>query len=210
LREQYGLPPRYFLSSNRFVPKKNLSRLLAAYSHYREQAGSRAWDLVLCGDGPLRDELEALAGRLGLGESVHFPGFVQYEDLPVYYGLASAFVHVSTVEQWGLVVNEASAAGLPVLVSNRCGCAPELVVEGRNGWVLDPMDALGIASVMVRVSDDPQQAAQMGRESQKIVSAFSPLRFADGLASAVVRAREEQSTGPSILDRLIVRLMALR
>jgi glycosyltransferase involved in cell wall biosynthesis len=135
---------------------------------------------------------------------------VQYEDLPVYYGLASAFVHVSTVEQWGLVVNEASAAGLPVLVSNRCGCAPELVVEGRNGWVLDPMDALGIASVMVRVSDDPQQAAQMGRESQKIVSAFSPLRFADGLASAVVRAREEQSTGPSILDRLIVRLMALR
>ena len=59
--------------------------------------------------------------ELGLKSHVLLPGFRQYDELPAYYGLAGAFVHASTTEQWGLVVNEAMASGLPVLVSNRCG-----------------------------------------------------------------------------------------
>ena len=75
---------------------------------------------------------------LGLDNDVIFPGFIQYDELPAYYGLAKAFIHASTVEQWGLVVNEALAAGLPVLVSERCGCAPDLVREGRERLHLRP------------------------------------------------------------------------
>jgi 1,2-diacylglycerol 3-alpha-glucosyltransferase len=55
-------------------------------------------------------------------------------------GLASAFIQASTTEQWGLVVNEAMASGLPVLVSERCGCAPDLVKNGVNGYTFDPYD----------------------------------------------------------------------
>jgi len=210
LRERYKLPQRYFLLSSRFVPKKNLARLLTAYARYREAAGPSAWDLVLCGDGPLRGELEAMADRLGLSSWVRFPGFVQYDELPVYYGLASAFVLVSTTEQWGLVVNEAASAGLPLLVSKQCGCVPELVAEGRNGKTLDPLDEGGIADAMKFLSDDPDRAARMGQASQDVVSAFSPTRFADSLVLAAACAVERPVLKPSAVDRLLVRLVAMR
>ena len=132
-RSRLGLPPSYFLACCRFVEKKNLFRLIAAFAQYRQRTVVDAWDLVLIGDGPLRPDLIRLVVRYGLEEAVHLPGFQQYEAMPSYYGLAGAFVHASTTEQWGLVVNEAMAAGLPVIVSDRCGCAPDLVFRARNG-----------------------------------------------------------------------------
>src|SRR5581483_400271 len=102
LRAERGLPERYFLTSARFVPKKNLPTLIDAFARYRRRAGAGAWDLVVIGDGPLRPELEAQVRRLGVGDAAHLPGFKQYGDLPAYYGLASAFVLPSTMDQWGL------------------------------------------------------------------------------------------------------------
>ena len=64
------------------------------------------------------------------GAGVRFEGFRQYGELPGYYAGAGAFVHPAHEEPWGLVVNEAMASGLPVLVSRRCGCAGDLVAEG--------------------------------------------------------------------------------
>src|SRR5262249_2927555 len=128
VRRKHALPENYFLASARFVEKKNLPRLISAYAEYRRRSSayvkatadmeggsqksevseSKAlWDLVLLGDGPLKTDLCRLISDLRLNEHVHLPGFKQYEELPVYYGLAKAFVHVSTIEQWGLVVNEA-------------------------------------------------------------------------------------------------------
>ncbi|HET9367018.1 MAG TPA: glycosyltransferase, partial [Candidatus Udaeobacter sp.] len=130
VRKQYGLPINYFLASARFIPKKNLLALVRAYAEYRQRAKRRgqsaeSWELVLLGDGPLKADLSRLISDLRLDDCVHLPGFKQYDELPVYYALANAFVHVSKSEQWGLVVNEALASGLPVIVSNRCGCVPE-------------------------------------------------------------------------------------
>ena len=69
------------------------------------------WDLVLLGDGPLKTDICRLISDLRLNEHVHLPGFKPYDELPVYYALANAFVHASATEQWGLVVNEAIASG---------------------------------------------------------------------------------------------------
>jgi glycosyltransferase involved in cell wall biosynthesis len=96
------------------------------------------------------DEISAPRQQLGLEAHVLFPGPKGYAELPYYYGLAEAFIHASTTEQWGLVVNEAMAAGLPVLVSERCGCAPDLVVPGFNGLLFSPEDVKGAAKVMVK------------------------------------------------------------
>ena len=90
--------------------------------------------------------------RADLAGAVVLPGFQQYDELPAFYGLASAFVHASTTEQWGLVVNEAMAAGLPVIVSERCGCAPDLVEDGVNGFTFDPQDVEELAGLMRRVA----------------------------------------------------------
>src|SRR6266481_4423615 len=149
VRCNYGLPENYFLASARFIEKKNLPRLIRAYAEYRDRLKETGatdpgynrdtpWELVLLGDGPLRETLNAQLSTLNLHSHVHLPGFKQYDELPVYYALANAFVHASTTEQWGLVVNEAIASGLPVIVSERCGCVPELV--RGNGFTFDPMD----------------------------------------------------------------------
>src|SRR5207247_9937771 len=95
---------------------------------------------------------------LNLNEHVHLPGFKPYDELPAYYALANAFVHASTTEQWGLVVNEAIASGLPVIVSNRCGCAPELV--NGNGFNFDATNENELTArllEMASLSDSEQQ-----------------------------------------------------
>src|SRR4029077_20793861 len=114
-RTEYGLPENYFLASARFIEKKNLSVLLRAYAEYHKHAAKTAWHLVLLGDGPLRRDLCHLIADLGLSGVVVLPGFKQYHELPVYYGLAGAFVHPSKREPRGLVVKKTQASGLPLL-----------------------------------------------------------------------------------------------
>ncbi len=145
---------------------------------------SDPWSLVLVGDGPLRPELERLVSELHLQDFVHLPGFKQYPDLPAYYGCARAFVHASTTEQWGLVVNEAMASGLPVLVSNRCGCANDLVQDGINGFAFDPYNTEQLAQLMLRVSAPEFPLSTFGRASRRIISEWGPERFATGMLAA--------------------------
>lgn len=191
-----GLKRNYLLSSGRFVEKKNFLRLISAYARYRalilsglsseSPASLLPWALVLLGDGPLRDALSSEIKRQNVQGHVFMPGFKQYEELPTFYGSSHCFVHPSTTEQWGLVVNEAMASGLPVLVSNRCGCAPDLVQEGVNGFTFDPYDVEGMARLMLKMTlMEHSRREEMGRKSQEIIADWGPERFAQGLRSAV-------------------------
>lgn len=184
LRRELGLPERYWLTCARFVPKKNLGCALDAYARIARRVGPEKWGLVVVGDGPGRAELEARAASLGVAGSVVFPGFVQYPQLPRYYGLASAFLLPSTVEQWGLVVNEAMAAGLPVVVSDACGCAPELVQEGVNGFTFPAGDCDALALRMERLAAAPELRA-MGEASRRIITSWTPATFARNMEGAV-------------------------
>lgn len=177
LQEILKLPRPFLLASARFVEKKNLPRLIDAYGAARK--GEEFPDLVLMGDGPLRREIEGQIRALRLDDSVHLPGFVQYSDLPKYYGLALAFVHASTTEQWGLVVNEAMASGLPVIVSNACGCATDLVEEGINGFTFHPQDTARLASLLCDFAKmSPEMRCAMGDASRRIIAQWTPETFA--------------------------------
>ena len=208
VRKQYGLPENYFLASARFIEKKNLPTLIRAYAAYRqksEASGNPPWDVVLLGDGPLREALKSQLSTLNLHRHVRLPGFKQYDELPVYYALAKAFVHASTTEQWGLVVNEATASGLPVIVSNRCGCVPELV-QG-NGFTFEPTDEHELVSrllQMASLSDDERR--RLGDASYRIAAKFAPERFGEGLEEAVQLALN-QPRKASLLCRTLVRLL---
>src|SRR3984893_14157293 len=188
-RNRLALLDRFFLASARFVPNKNLIGLIDAYAHYRQGAGASACGLVLLGDRAQRAESDARIAAHGIGDHVALPGFKQYGDLPAYYGLAGAFVHVSRVEPWGLVVNEAMAAGLPVVVSSSCGCAPELVTEGKNGFVVEAGD-IGILAVRLAelAGMDPNARSEMGERSSEIIAPWSPARFAEGCRATVETA----------------------
>ncbi len=208
IRKQYGLPENYFLASARFIEKKNLPTLIRAYAAYRqksEASGNPPWDVVLLGDGPLREALKSQLSTLNLHRHVRLPGFKQYDELPVYYALAKAFVHASTTEQWGLVVNEAIASGLPVIVSNRCGCVPELV-QG-NGFTFEPTDEHELVSrllQMASLSDDERR--RLGDASYRIAAKFAPERFGEGLEEAAQLAFN-QPRKASLLCRTLVRLL---
>jgi hypothetical protein len=129
------------------------------------------------------------------------PGFKQYDELPVYYGLAGAFIHASTVEQWGLVVNEAMASGLPVLVSNRCGCAADLVREGVNGFTFDPYNVEQLAQLMLKISAFSFPLSTFGASSREIIAAWGTFAFGEGLAEAVSSARKRPPIPARWLDR---------
>jgi 1,2-diacylglycerol 3-alpha-glucosyltransferase len=189
-RQCLGLLKPFFLTVCRFIPKKNLALLIEAYRHYRDLAGAGAWDLVLCGSGPLEHALQRQARDL---QGVHFPGFKQIDELPEYYGLASAFILPSShYEQWGLVVNEAMASGLPVLVSSACGCVPDLVPEGVNGFTFDPWDGEGLAQLMLKMSSREVDLKAMGEASGRIIADWSPEVFARNLFRAVNAAADHR------------------
>jgi glycosyltransferase involved in cell wall biosynthesis len=210
-RRRLGLPENYFLASSRFVEKKNLSRLLAAFARFRALAPGSGWKLVLLGDGPLKGDILAQSNALSLGEDLLLPGFQQYGQLPAFYGLASAFIHASTVEQWGLVVNEAMAAGLPVLASNRYGCAADLVREGVNGFPFDPLDVEKLAGLMAKIASSGEGRLRMGEASRRIVAEWPLERFAEGLEGAVrsaAPARRARLADAALLHLLMERTFA--
>jgi glycosyltransferase involved in cell wall biosynthesis len=180
----------FFLAINRFIQKKNIPNLLKAYAGYVQQSND-PWDLVLCGDGELRPQIDQQIDALGLTHHVHLPGFLQQDELLPYLAHASCFIHASTQEQWGLVVNEAMAAGLPVLVSNRCGCYEDLVVEGVNGWGFDPDSVEQMQQLMSKVSSNEEQLRAMGHAALAHIQNFSPRYYAHGLHQAAEYALQQ-------------------
>ncbi len=178
-----GLPEApYFLAVNRFVPEKNLARLVRAFATYREAAPrGTAWDLALCGDGPGAAAVDAAVAASGCAGAIHRPGFLQADELPRWCAFAGAFVHPSLMEPWGLVVNEAAACGLPLLVSDRAGCAETLVPDGprSTGRRFDPRDVEGLAADLAWMSGLPESERRaLGRRAAEVVARWGPGRFA--------------------------------
>ena len=128
----------------RFVPKKNLLRLLEAYAGYRGRAGADAWHLVLLGDGELRGDIERRSALPDLAGAVLLPGFRQYDELPAYYGLARAFVHArlpSSGASWSTSGPRACRCWSPIAAA-----VPLIPVEvGVNGFTFDPYDVEELA-----------------------------------------------------------------
>lgn len=200
-RADFGLPENYFLTVCRFTLEKNLLRLLVSYRLYLDCEPATTWDLVLVGEGPLRQKLINKVQRLGLGARVHVRSFASYDALPVYYGLARGFILPSVYEPWGLVVNEALISGLPVIVSERCGCARDLVQDKDTGLLINPWDTSEIAAAMAALSCDPKRAEKMRNRGPEVIEAWSPQAFGKSFWRAVDYAMNSRRTPPPSLVR---------
>lgn len=180
-RQAADLPERYFLYVGRLAAEKNVSAFLRAFARYRAMGGT--WSLVLVGDGPERQALERQSRDSGIRGEVRFAGLKTTRETILYYAFAGCFVLPSTREPWGLVVNEAMASGLPVIVSNRCGCAEDLVEPGGNGHLFDPASEAELAQRMLSVSQSSETIIrEMGRRSREIVAGYSPAHWAAEVA----------------------------
>jgi glycosyltransferase involved in cell wall biosynthesis len=116
-------------------------------------------------------------------------------------------VHASTIEQWGLVVNEAMACGLPVLVSDHCGCAPDLVVPGKNGFTFSPLDIPALSGLFGYLAGKECDLAAMGAASRVLIARWSPATFAANLKSAVGVAMKTPCHRGALFNQLILQAL---
>jgi len=183
LRRELGLPDRYFLFVGRLVPEKGVFELLAAYAQLNEQI-RREVGLVFVGDGTSRGALQEQADAVAPGV-IKFPGFAQREQLPSYYALAEMLVLPTYTDTWGLVVNEAMACGLPVILSRVAGCAPDLVRDDWNGVLISPQNVPSLKSALTRLSSETVVCATMGNHAAQHIRRFSPREWSVGISKAV-------------------------
>lgn len=182
-------PSPHFLCISRFIAKKNHQGLLEAYALYQAQGGQ--WGLKLVGNGPLEAHIRQQIQTLPQPQQVQLHPFQQLEAIAQGYAQAQAFILASTSDQWGLVVNEAMAAGLPVLVSSACGCAIDLVKSGVSGWVFDPADPQALAALLHQVEQQsPAERSALITAARQQLDHFSPETFAQGLVKAINYAQE--------------------
>lgn len=176
LRLRLGVSPEGQVVAfvGRLLPLKRVGDLIDAVARLR--AGGREVSLLVAGDGPLRQELERRAE--GLDVPLRLLGFVNQSELPAVYAAADALALPSSQETWGLVCNEAMACGLPVVVSDGVGCAPDLVVAERTGAVHPIGDVGALAAALDRVLGD---AVRLGAEARRHIAASSPARAAAGI-----------------------------
>ena len=161
-----------FASAAKLIARKRPTDLLEAVARLRAQ-GTPARALFI-GDGAERHTVERLAAERGVTDACSIAGFVNQAELPAWYAASDALVLPSDArETWGLVVNEAMAAGLPVVVSDAVGCASDLVDQGSNGFTYPCGDVHELADRLARiVALGPVGRQIYGERSRSIVARF--------------------------------------
>ncbi|MBX7102697.1 MAG: glycosyltransferase family 4 protein [Gemmataceae bacterium] len=166
-----GLPTgrRFLMYCGRLVPVKRVDLVIDAFAACARDRPE--WDLLIIGDGPLRPELESRVPEL-LRPRVHWTGFSgDQREVAALQRSAAALALLSEVEPWGVVINEAVAAGLAVIASDTVGAAAELVRDGVNGRVI-PAKNVAAANEAVRDVTDPENLARYRAASAGVLDCW--------------------------------------
>ena len=159
---RYKLPAdcKLIFTAARLVPAKALHLMVEAFT--RSGLADQGWVWAVAGDGPLRQELEKQAGNLN-GSAIRFLGPVAPEDIPALMAQSELFVLPSVYEPHGIVVTEAMAVGAPVIASNDCGAALDLVRNGEAGWLFKSGDAAALRRLLELAASDTERLRAMRR-----------------------------------------------
>ncbi|MFC5754648.1 glycosyltransferase family 4 protein [Actinomadura rugatobispora] len=174
MRRRYGLVDRpVAVCVSRLVPRKGQDALIHAWPRVRKAVPDAA--LLLVGGGPYRADLERLAASLGVADSVVFTGSVPWEELPAHYDAGDVFAMPCRtrrrgldVEGLGIVYLEASATGLPVVAGNSGG-APDAVLDGETGVVVEGRSVAAVARALGDLLGDPARARKLGERGRSWV-----------------------------------------
>src|SRR5207249_15896 len=169
--------PRRFLFVGKYDHIKGVDILMRAYEAYRRMVVD-PWDMVCCGAGPL---VGLIAGQTGVVDK----GFLQPHQVRAELLAAGAFVLASRRDQWPLAIAEACAAGLPIVCSDACGVASELLRDYWNGVRVPPGSVSGLAEALLWVHQEADRAPELGRRSQALAAPFAAGAWADRVLRAV-------------------------
>jgi glycosyltransferase involved in cell wall biosynthesis len=175
LRAELGLEGCCFLYVGRLAPEKGVNVLLRAFEGIDGE-------LALAGAGPEEGRLRALAPP-----RTRFLGHLDRDELPAWYAAADVLVLPSLSEPWGMPLNEAAAAGMPLVATDAVGAAREFVEDGRSGFVVPAGDVAALHDVLVRLADDDELRRTAGSRLRELAALFTPDAWA---ASVEALARE--------------------
>lgn len=196
------------ISVCRLVPKKNMENLLKIWQFVEEN--NDYYKLIIIGDGPLLNNLKNLVKTLGL-RRVEFMGAIPNDQLPRYLHEADAFISSSLAESWGMMVNEAMAAGLPVLLSDRINAAGTLLKEGVNGYGFDGENIYEMQKKVMDFIDLPEsEKMEMSKNSLKIISEMDYENMGDRLVSMLKILAAEPPKKIELLPYAAINLWAGR
>ena len=174
-----------FLYVGRLSIEKGLNDLLEAFRLIREKRNDVKLDLV--GAGPLRDELIRRVSEMNLGDSVSFLGPKGMDEIAELFMPSAALVLPSHSEPWGLVVNESLSYGCPVVVSNVCGCVPDLVIDGITGYSFEVGDIDALSKAMLLTAEMSVDRVAVARRCLEVIAGFTPERAASQILDGCTR-----------------------
>jgi glycosyltransferase involved in cell wall biosynthesis len=188
----------------RLVPIKNIDYLLRAWKLIEKRRPN--YRLVIIGDGPEFVNLNELTLHMGL-KTIVFLGAVNNSDIPTYFYNSAAFVLPSLSESWGLVVNEAMASGLPILISNKINASNTLLKEGINGFGFEPSNVKNIAEKIISFIDlGIEEKRKMSENSSKIISSMNYQNMGKELVCMLTRAKSIHGRKPGPLASMLINL----
>jgi glycosyltransferase involved in cell wall biosynthesis len=179
-----------FLYIGRLAEEKGLFDLLEAFARVRQQLPAASLDLV--GSGALEAELRQRAEQLGIASAVTFLGTKTPDDIGQLLLNSTAMILPSLREPWGLVVNEALSFGCPVVVSNICGCVPELVIDGVTGYSFPAGDVDALAQAMLNAQLLSKDRAAVALRCLDVIAKFTP----EQAAAQILRGCVSMLHGP--------------
>ncbi|MBD2254506.1 glycosyltransferase family 4 protein [Nostoc parmelioides] len=157
--------PRSFLFVGRYVPIKGVDVLVKAYQIYRSQV-SHPWNLVCCGQGALESKLEGQPG-------IENRGFLQPTEMSQVWQSAGAFILPSRFDPWPLALIEAAAAGLPIICTDTCGSAVEVIRPWYNGLIIPQEDPTALAQAMLTLHQEYAELSIWGKRSQQLAAPYA-------------------------------------
>ncbi len=161
-----------FIFVGRLIEYKNLFLFLEAFGMGKTKSKNN-WGVIILGDGQQKEDLQRFVNNKNI-QNITFQKGVSWQQVPEYLALSNVLVLPSYSEPWGLVVNEAMACGMPVIVSEMCGCAVDLVKNGENGFVFSPNNIDQLTGLLLKFMNQEVDFEQMGRVSEKIIQEYSP------------------------------------
>src|SRR5690606_31560089 len=176
--------PRHFAFIGRYVERKGLDTLVAAYQRYRGMSRD-PWQLDCYGQGPLASLLHGVEG-------ITDHGFRQPAELPELLASAGAFILPSRFEAWGVALAEAAASGLPLVASSEVGSVPELLRDGYNGRIFACDNADALAEVLLWIESHEADCAELGRRSQALAEPFRAEQWATRVQHLIERLAQEK------------------
>jgi glycosyltransferase involved in cell wall biosynthesis len=179
-REKLGLPKNknIILFLGVLHPKKGPDVLIKAMPQIISKVPNA--ELLVAGDGVMKEYLEALVNKLGINRYVKFVGFVEDNIKPMYYKAADVFCLPSTMttESFGIVNLEAMACGVPI-VASKIGGIPDVVKDRENGLLVPPKDTSTLASMIIYLLENEGLRKKMGGNARKKVENYSWEKIAE-------------------------------